>query len=65
MTVLQAAVFALRSVVYAMEAIILLRVLCELIVVKRFRSHEVHHSGFGTSLVPVRSSWSVDTANAG
>ncbi|NLI38890.1 MAG: YggT family protein [Clostridiaceae bacterium] len=35
MTVLQAAVFALRSVVYAMEAIILLRVLCELIVVKR------------------------------
>lgn len=35
MTVLQAAVFALRSVVYAMEVIILLRVLCELIVVKR------------------------------
>ncbi|MDI9513937.1 MAG: YggT family protein [Bacillota bacterium] len=35
MTVLQAAVFALRSVVYAMEVMILLRVLCELIVVKR------------------------------
>ena len=35
MTFLQAAVFALRSVVYTMEAIILLRVLCELIVVKR------------------------------
>ncbi|NLU32332.1 MAG: YggT family protein [Clostridiaceae bacterium] len=35
MTVLQAAGFALRSVVYAMEAIILLRVICELVVVKR------------------------------
>jgi len=35
MTVLQAAGFALRSVVYAMEAVILLRVICELVVVKR------------------------------
>ncbi len=32
---MQAAGFALRSVIYAMEAIILLRVICELFVVKR------------------------------
>lgn len=35
MGVLQAAVFALRSVVYTMEIVILLRMLCEMIVVRR------------------------------
>jgi len=35
MTLLQAVVFALRSVVYTMEAVILLRVICEFFFLKR------------------------------